>query len=212
MTRDDWTDLEARIEQLREGMAAGDERLGELSRRVDRLVLQVQQRESTRSTPPTTYPDAAPSTDPGAVPPPSRSGAATALPDPDALYNTAYADFSKGNYALAVSGLRGVCDERFPDEPARRQRAVLDRRVPLQPGRLRRSDRGLRPAARDVSQRATRRRRRTSRRDWPTWSRTTSRQAIVQLRYVVSEYPQHRRGEGRPGQAHEPRRADLTES
>ncbi len=29
-----------------------------------------------------------------------------ALPDPEALYNTAYTDFSKGNYALAIAGFQ----------------------------------------------------------------------------------------------------------
>jgi tol-pal system protein YbgF len=39
-----------------------------------------------------------------------------AVPDAEALYNTAYADFSKGNYALAVSGFEEY-HEKFPDSP-----------------------------------------------------------------------------------------------
>jgi len=41
-----------------------------------------------------------------------RSGAAGAVPDAEGLYNSAYADFSKGNYALAVSGFEEYA-ERF---------------------------------------------------------------------------------------------------
>jgi tol-pal system protein YbgF len=39
---------------------------------------------------------------------------ADAVPDPEALYNAAYADFSKGNYALAISGFEEYA-ERFPE-------------------------------------------------------------------------------------------------
>ncbi len=37
-----------------------------------------------------------------------------AFPDPEELYNTAYADFSKGNYSLAISGFKEY-QQRFPD-------------------------------------------------------------------------------------------------
>lgn len=37
-----------------------------------------------------------------------------AMPDPEALYNTAYSDFSKGNYSLAISGFQEY-QKLFPE-------------------------------------------------------------------------------------------------
>jgi tol-pal system protein YbgF len=43
-----------------------------------------------------------------------RPGTFPTLSDPDALYNSAYTDFSKGNYALAISGFNDYF-EQYPD-------------------------------------------------------------------------------------------------
>jgi len=189
VTSEDLRDLEVRVDQIREGMSTTDEQVGDLGRRVDRLALQIQQRELTRSMLSPAPPDpTAPMTDPGVVPAPSRSAAAGALPDPESLYNTAYADFSKGNYALAVSGFEeyrtkfpdssladnamywiGEChfsQGSFPDSVA-----AFDRLLETYPRSEKAAAANLKKGLAYLEQNDVRR-------------------AIVQLRFVVSEYPQ----------------------
>jgi tol-pal system protein YbgF len=122
ITKADLADVNVNISQLARDVGIVDERLNDMGRRIDRLSQQVQQaREANR---PGGY---------GAVPVPTdepglenvnvtEGGAAAAgadmarneaQPDPEELYNTAYADFSKGNYALAISGFEEY-HEKFP--------------------------------------------------------------------------------------------------
>lgn len=112
VTKADLADVSVGIDQLASDVAIVDERLNDVGRRMDRLSQQVQQaREMSR---PSTYVVPVPAGGPAGaaagdttVAGVAESGGADpgdALPDPEALYNTAYADFSKGNYALAVSG------------------------------------------------------------------------------------------------------------
>jgi tol-pal system protein YbgF len=118
VTKADLADVTVGISQISRDVAIVDERINDMGRRFDRLSQQVQQaREMNRSgmygAP---IPAGGPADDSaggpnavttGAVAGAVAGGAAAspgAVPDPEELYNTAYADFSKGNYALAISG------------------------------------------------------------------------------------------------------------
>lgn len=117
VTKADLADVTVGIGQISRDVAIVDERLNDMGRRIDRLSQQVQQaREMNR---PGVYgvpvpaggPQDGTTVDPTAVTTGAVAGAAAAgagssgaVPDPEELYNTAYADFSKGNYALAISG------------------------------------------------------------------------------------------------------------
>ena len=113
--REELADIQFRLQQLSREMAISGERMNDIDQRLDRYSLNRQQPRPSGSPippepnrlPPGNSPDSAPYRAPSAGP----SGA---LPDPEALYNTAYADFSKGNYALAISGFQEY-HERFSD-------------------------------------------------------------------------------------------------
>ena len=118
VTKADLADVTVGISQISRDVAIVDERINDMGRRIDRLSQQVQQtREMNRSGvygapipaggPAGTAADGPNAVTTGAVAGAVAGGAAAsagALPDPEELYNTAYADFSKGNYALAISG------------------------------------------------------------------------------------------------------------
>lgn len=114
-------DLALRVDQLAREAAIADERLRDLDSRMDRVARDVDQgRQRSRAESVTSRPLPVPDTTtaptnagPGGQAS-AAEGSAQALPDPEALYNTAYADFSKGNYALAVSGFEEY-HEKFPD-------------------------------------------------------------------------------------------------
>ena len=116
-TKADMADVTTSISQLSQDVSIVDERLNDMGRRIERLSQQVQQaREmnqpgsgSLSQSPPAGGTQSG-GTEPSSV---SSSPGAGARPDPEALYNTAYADFSKGNYALAVSGFEEYF-EKFP--------------------------------------------------------------------------------------------------
>ncbi len=91
--------LQARAEALAGELSRLSARIDELSQRVETLSRQA------RATPPAA--PAAPR--PGAAPPRTPGG-----PQPSDLYQTAYIDFSKGNYPLAIAGFREFL-RRFPD-------------------------------------------------------------------------------------------------
>jgi len=115
VTRAELADIAVRVDQLSRDSNIFDERISDLGGRLDRLSQELQQARAMSSRPRYEPPPVAEL--PQAAP---ESGAAEAaapleaLPDPEALYNTAYADFSKGNYALAVSGFEEY-REKFPD-------------------------------------------------------------------------------------------------
>lgn len=112
--RSDFADLKVRVDDLSRQSTSLDEHLKETNRRIDRISQDVQaNRELTRR-----Y-GAAPSTSEGGSAPPAAAGAVAgaatdAVPSPEALYNTAYADFSKGNYALAIAGFKEY-QSRYPE-------------------------------------------------------------------------------------------------
>lgn len=108
--RSEFADLKNRIDGLLVQTTRLEDRFNQTDRRIDRLSQEVQAgRDAVRrlaSVPP------APAT--GATGSAAVAGGGEAVPDPEALYNTAYADFSKGNWALAISGFQEYAT-RFPD-------------------------------------------------------------------------------------------------
>jgi tol-pal system protein YbgF len=126
VSREEIADLQLSIDRVSRQMGITEERVNDLHARLDRLSHEMQQ--IARRGPGTgggIVPPAPPPVAGGAleperetVPPdpsasPYGTGAA-AVPEPEALYNTAYADFSKGNYSLAVEGFEEY-QERFSD-------------------------------------------------------------------------------------------------
>ena len=111
--RSDVADIQARLDEVTRQTSASNEKLNEVSARVDRLSQDVSlARESARRPPP---PAGVTDSEPSLVTPgaPARPGSPS-IPNPNALYTSAYADFSKGNYALAIGGFEEYA-ARFPD-------------------------------------------------------------------------------------------------
>jgi tol-pal system protein YbgF len=120
VTKADLADVTVGIDQLSRDVSIVDERLNDMGRRLDRLAQQVQQTQAYNYGR-TGAPAGGPDEDLGepvmvTEGETSSGGAVGAVPDPDELYNTAYADFSKGNYALAISGFEEF-HEKFPGSP-----------------------------------------------------------------------------------------------
>ncbi len=107
--------LTARLEALATTLTRLTARVDELSTRLESLSRQV--RGAAPRTPPS--PGApggaapAPSTPGGSAPAPG-SRPSTGSPQPQDLYQAAYIDFSKGNYALAIAGFREFL-RRYPE-------------------------------------------------------------------------------------------------
>ena len=112
VTREDLADVSVQLNQLAREAAITDERLNDLGRRLDRFSQdQAQARNLARRPAAPAVPAGGPETgEPESVPP---HGGIGAVEDPQLLYNTAYADFSKGNYGLAISGFEEYYD-RYP--------------------------------------------------------------------------------------------------
>jgi len=114
VTRDEILDLKLQMERLSRSSSVNSERLTEIDQRFDRVSQELAQtrQSAARGNGETGMP-----TQPNLIDEPAApSAGGTALPDPEALYNTAYADFSKGNYALAVSGFQEF-QQRYGDSP-----------------------------------------------------------------------------------------------
>ena len=121
--RSDIADLKARLDTIVRQTTATADKVDQVNGRVDRLSQDVQAARDAarRATPPPLPPGGS---DPG--PAALAAGAAVAAaaagsapppdsaPSPAALYSSAYADFSKGNYALAIQGFEEYA-ERYPD-------------------------------------------------------------------------------------------------
>ncbi|HXV76252.1 MAG TPA: tol-pal system protein YbgF [Candidatus Polarisedimenticolaceae bacterium] len=190
VTKADFADVTVSIDQLSRDVAIVDERVNDISRRFDRMSQQVQQARESRSIP---YPGGEPSdagmepviVDDGSARLPSTG--AGAVPDPDALYNTAYADFSKGNYALAVSGFEEY-HEKFPAS------ALADNALYWVgechysqgnfPDAIRAFDQMLETYPQSDKAAAS-----NLKKGLAYLEQNEVGQAIVQLRYVVAEYP-----------------------
>jgi tol-pal system protein YbgF len=130
VTREELADTQLRLDQFSRQLGVVGERMSDIDQRLDRYSQDLQRTQELvrlgsmaavpgEVGPPGTDPGMPPSSNaPSSIPdprptPPVTTGA-DAFPDPEALYNTAYADFSKGNYALAVSGFQEY-QQRFPD-------------------------------------------------------------------------------------------------
>jgi len=128
VARSEFADLKLQIEDQSRQLAVLTEQVNDANRRVDRMTDDLEEtRQMTRRLADLGVAAAAgaaageaiadgatEATDrPGTTASPERS-AGGPLPDPDALYNAAYADFSKGNYVLAIGGFEEYA-ERFPE-------------------------------------------------------------------------------------------------
>ena len=118
ITRADLADFSVGMEQISRQLDVSQERMGDIDRRLGRLTEETRQLRELARRGAFALPGAPSAADPTAGPAPGSGTAAQdaggTLPDPEALYNTAYADFSKGNYELAISGFREY-QELFPD-------------------------------------------------------------------------------------------------
>ena len=114
--------LSARVESLTGELTRLSTRLDQVSQRVEGLARQappsgasarrVEPPAPLAPAPPAPTPDISPrSTTPAAEPTPGTSG-----PTPEASYQAAYLDFSKGHYSLAIPAFREFV-RRFPDGP-----------------------------------------------------------------------------------------------
>jgi len=118
--RSEIADFRARLDEIVAQSMATTDKIDQVNSRVDRLSQDVQaareaQRRGAAASPPPSVP--APDAGGGAVPVPvpvPTPGASGAAPNPNALYTSAYSDFSKGNYALAIQGFEEYA-ERFPE-------------------------------------------------------------------------------------------------
>jgi len=117
-------DLKARLDTIVRQTTATEDKVNQVNVRVDRLSQDVQAaRDAARRAAPA--PVATGSPDPG-TPPPATGTAAVAAgaaagappggsgPSPSALYASAYADFSKGNYPLAIQGFEEYA-QKYPN-------------------------------------------------------------------------------------------------
>jgi tol-pal system protein YbgF len=120
VTRADLADLKVVVEQGTRQLSMTDERMSDLTMRIDRLAQEVQEtRDMARPVPvPVVVPvgGAGAEASDGTGAALSAGSGSEAVPDPDALYNTAYSDFSKGNYALAIAGFEEY-QQKFAGSP-----------------------------------------------------------------------------------------------
>jgi tol-pal system protein YbgF len=116
ISREELAETQLQLGQMSRQLSIVTERISDLEQRLDRYSRDARQpRQDVRLGPPST-PDRGPldADRPGPDDGSPARPTAEAFPDPEALYNTAYADFSKGNYSLAVSGFREY-HQRFSD-------------------------------------------------------------------------------------------------
>lgn len=106
LNREELADLNVRVQAIDRNLSVVGERVNDLSGRFERIaddIDRVEMAGGQPSIPPTLL-------DQAGFPP---AGGPAVRPDPDELYKTAYADFSKGNYALAIAGFEEFF-ESFP--------------------------------------------------------------------------------------------------
>jgi tol-pal system protein YbgF len=116
--RSEIADMSARLDQVVRQSTATSDKVDQVNVRVDRLSQDVQAaRDASRRSPPPLIP--AGGNEPVAPPPagvlPSGSAPPNgSAPSPSSLYSSAYADFSKGNYPLAIQGFEEYAG-KYPD-------------------------------------------------------------------------------------------------
>jgi tol-pal system protein YbgF len=120
--RAEFADLKVRLDDLARQQSVLDERLVEAHRNLERVSQGteenrelIRQLNVSRSLPEAgaTGPDLGAATGQQEASPPPAASPGGAVPSAENLYQTAYADFSKGNYALAISGFEEYAN-RFP--------------------------------------------------------------------------------------------------
>lgn len=206
LSREELADLTLRIEEMSRQVAVDDERLNDVGRRLDDLAREVARntelirrglQSAPRSGAGAVLPPPDPSAGVGGPPAGIQDGAPVpiapaptpndALPDPEALYNSAYADFSKGNFELAVSGFEEY-HQLFPESPQADNALYWVGECHFSQGdfgeALRAYDRLL--AAYSDSDRAAAA---NLKKALAFLEQNQVGQAIVQLRYVISSYP-----------------------
>ncbi len=118
--RDDFVDLTVQVQQIAADLSNVDQRVSDLNGRLQDVAEDATQaREYARTAPLESAGEEALDADNNADPADIRGGELeyeVAQPDPQALYNSAYADYSKGNYALAISGFEEY-GQKFSDKP-----------------------------------------------------------------------------------------------
>ena len=192
ITRAEFADLRLQVEEIARGVAILDEQVQDSHRRMDRVTqeLDAVRQLARRPTPSPviTTPELSPP-DSGQpdTPAEAAAGGPGAAPSPEALYNAAYADFSKGNYALAISGFEEYA-ERFPANDfadnalywvgeCHFSQAQFGRAIQAFDDLLRRYPDSDRAAAADLKK------------GLAYLEQNQIGQAIVQLRYVLDTYP-----------------------
>jgi tol-pal system protein YbgF len=115
VTRAEMADVQMQLDEIDRDRGIMIERLGETNRRIDGLSQEIQEnREIVRQIAVGGGAIAAVGGD-GTLPPDTPPlGGPSVVPSAEALYNAAYTDFSKGNYALAISGFEEYAT-RYPD-------------------------------------------------------------------------------------------------
>jgi tol-pal system protein YbgF len=186
-------DLRASSEDLARQVSQAVQQITDTNTRIDTLSREVQDVRQTQtprrpavSAPVPTAPAPATSSVPEALPPEPGS-AAPAGPGAQELYNSAYADFSRGNFDLAVSGFEEYA-QRFPDSDVadnalywigecRFSQGKFQDAVASYDRMLERYPRSDRAAAANLKK------------GLAFLETNQVGQAVVQLRYVVSTYP-----------------------
>jgi tol-pal system protein YbgF len=207
VSRGEMADVGLRLEEMSRQIEINGERVTDLDRRLDTFSQDLQQtRElSRRQQPVSVPPPPLPPTTTGtaaagssALPVEAGRGTRDAaggppapppdpLPDPESLYNTAYSDFSKGNYALAISGFDEY-QQRFPDSDLADNALYWIGECHFSQGDYARAveafDHMLRSHPRSDKSAAA-----NLKKALAFQEQNQIGQAIVQLRYVVTTYP-----------------------
>lgn len=180
-------DLKRQVSQTSQQIADTNTRIDALSREVEDVKAGARRPSGgTSATPPPVVPvPGTPGTE--AMPPETGGSAAQAGPGAQELYNSAYADFSKGNFDLAVSGFEEFA-QRFPDSDVadnalywigecRFSQGKFQEAVAAYDKMLERYPRSDRAAAANLKKGLS------------YLEQNQVSQAVVQLRYVVSTFP-----------------------
>ena len=189
--REEFADLQVQLNDVARNVAILDERVHESNRRMDRLsenVAEIRQlaRRQAAMTPPAMVGVQGVGGE-GELASGTPETAADPVPSPEALYNAAYADFSKGNYALAISGFEEYAS-RFADSDLADNALYWVGECHFSQGRfpqaveafdrvLERYPKSDRAAAADLKK------------GLAYLEQNQVGKAIVQLRYVLSTYP-----------------------
>jgi tol-pal system protein YbgF len=113
--RTEIADMRAQLDTVVRQTTATADKVDQTNARVDRLSQDVQAaRDASRRQSPALVPPAPGDSSAAPSAAPAVPMAAGAAPAPNALYTSAYADFSKGNYALAISGFEEYA-EKYPE-------------------------------------------------------------------------------------------------